>query len=646
LSDFISESTWSKSHQIIERLVIATNKDRFVRAGETIRSSFQGKSVELRVLSVAGASNKKGVSRLMEDLSDLKISRDDKTKDTPFVVDLRTALCRKPDKLALFRITTATRVSTQLTGYILPEQQDIPEHNRLVAGLDSTIERLKDLLLPALLRPELFLEGSLKPPRGALLYGPSGTGKSLLAKQLGMDISRNVRVEFVNCTTLQSHTALVGEAERKLTQLFRRLQNQPSEGPTNVLLILDDVHLICPKRDGRNPGVDRLAATLLALLDGIGSTTTDRAESSGNLVVLAITTNPSLLDPALRRPGRLDAEVEVPIPDELTRAAILKFQLDAFRQDADVPELDDSEVLALSRLAKGFNGADCMLAIKEAIRCSVAQSPASTKANPKVMLEDLQSAIRSTKPSSITSITVEIPQVHWSSIGGMDSVKQQLREAIELPITHAHLFEALSIPPPRGVLLYGPPGCSKTLMARALATEGQMNFLAVKGPELLSKWLGESERALASLFRRARMASPCIIFFDEIDAIAAKRGGSDGNAGGERLLSQLLTELDGVRNTTGKSGSVDKERIVVVGATNRPDLLDSALMRPGRMDRKIYVGLPDEQSRRRIFEIGLKDKACSDDVVVSCHQGRNLVWPAECHLSHSVHPLIFYHTGL
>lgn len=226
---------------------------------------------------------------------------------------------------------------------------------------------------------------------------------------------------------------------------------------------------------------------------------------------------------------------------------------------------------------------------------------------------DFEHGIRSTKPSAIKSVAVEVPHVPWSSIGGMDHVKSLLRESIELPLTHPHLFEMMNVPPPKGILLYGPPGCSKTLMARAIATEGNMNFLAVKGPELLSKWLGESERALASLFRRARLASPSVIFFDEVDAIAAKRG-EGGGGGGDRLLSQLLTELDGV--TSGKA-DLKKPRVVVVGATNRPDTLDPALTRPGRMDRMIYVGLPDSDGRKSIFDIGLKGKACHNDVDVS-----------------------------
>ncbi|KAL7427732.1 hypothetical protein ACHAXH_002746 [Discostella pseudostelligera] len=326
-----------------------------------------------------------------------------------------------------------------------------------------------------------------------------------------------------------------------------------------------------------------------------------------------------MLDPALRRPGRLDVEIEVSVPDDKARSDILKFHLSHLMTEQRISEMD---INALARLAKGFTGADCKMAVKEAVRRALSRLAWVDADNEhvddlvrhnissiNVQYADLEHAIRMTKPSAIKSVAVEVPNVPWSAIGGMDDVKALLKESIELPLTHPHLFEIMQVPPPKGILLYGPPGCSKTLCARAIATEGNMNFLAVKGPELLSKWLGESERALASLFRRARLAAPAVIFFDELDSIASTRG--DGGSGSDRLLSQLLTELDGV-TSGGKGGQV-----VVVGATNRPDVLDAALTRPGRMDRMIYVGLPDEKGRKGIFEIGLAGKDCHEDVNVS-----------------------------
>ena len=617
LSSDVDGVAWSKSHRVLQRLVLAYHAGRFIHEGDSIGISFQGKPLKLKVESVC--MHDESIRELSKQVSGIDL---DSSSDGDTIME---AVCGglqnvdRKQRVHLYKLTCSTEIvlvngSESGTKDTLQEYKDDDSSEatcRVVAGLDSTLEQVKALLLPPLLRSDLFKNHFLRPPRGVLLHGPSGVGKSLLAQQIKLDLQSHVYVRSINCTSLQSRTAIVGEAERYLSRLFESVRQQHDK--PGALLILDDIHLICPKRGGKNQVADRLAATLLALLDGIGASV--GVKDRGNLMILGITSNPSLLDPALRRPGRLDSEVEVPIPDEVSRAEILKFKMDRLGPSVTVPQMEDSDYMTLSRLAKGFNGADVMLAIKEALRKAIGES--SDLETISMTRSHLEASIRATKPSTISSITVEIPQVYWASIGGMESVKQKLRESIELPVTHAHLFEALNIPPPRGVLLYGPPGCSKTLMARALATEGQMNFLAVKGPELLSKWLGESERALASLFRRARMASPCIIFFDEIDAIASKRGGGGGGSGGERLLSQLLTELDGVSSSTATLGSGKKERVVVVGATNRPDLLDSALTRPGRIDRMIYVGLPDQSSRARIFEIGLKGKGCSDDVEVT-----------------------------
>ena len=589
------EDLLPESFKIVQQLVLANYNERVLTEHENLNISYRGKQLMLLVTHIVGAPADTNLVIAMESLC----ITDTAGIPSTIVEALQQAMLER--NLHFFRVDQETDVILSRHDDQAPTRKlQTPE--KFVAGLSSTIEQVKALLLPPLINPSIY--GKLKPPRGALLHGPSGVGKSALANEIAsiFTCDYKIKVERVHCASLQSHTSLVGEAERRLTKLFQQSQD--------TLLIMDDIHLICPKRGGSNPGVDRLAATLLSLLDGI------KKERTATIVVLAITSNPSLLDPALRRPGRLDAEIEVPIPDEITRKDILLFLLSNMDAGIQAPDLSVEDLISMSRLAKGFTGADCVLAIKEAVRKAANATPTDTKVV-QLSIDHLKTSIRLTKPSTISSVTVEIPQVHWTSIGGMELVKEKLREAIELPLTHSHLFEALHIPPPRGVLLYGPPGCSKTLMARALATEGQMNFLAVKGPELLSKWLGESERALASLFRRARMASPCIIFFDEVDAIAAKRGSSQGSAGGERLLSQLLTELDGINSPGSAIGMAKPSRVIVVGATNRPDLLDTALTRPGRIDRMIYVGLPDVQSRKSIFEIGLKGKACSDNIDVS-----------------------------
>ena len=473
----------------------------------------------------------------------------------------------------------------------------------IIAGMDFLLQEINSIICSTLLQPQLFSRvnnsnSGIRPPKGILLHGPSGVGKTLLATQLAMMFHQNctVRVEWIDCHKIQSMTTIVGQAERYMTRRFSdRNDGLPS------LFIVDDIHLICPRRSSVNTSDQShsVASTLLALLDGIGNT---KSTSVGSCMVLAVTSNAAGLDPALRRPGRLDMEFEIPIPDEATKAHIFHFILSKKLPNI-FNDISGIDTLQLSRWAKGFTGADCTLSVKEALRHSII-----TNKNDKdiiLTMEDLKRAIQLTKPSSIQSVTVEVPSVPWSAIGGMTSVKKLLQEAVEWPLEHATLLKRWNIPAPKGVLLYGPPGCSKTLMARALATQGNMNFVAIQGPELLSKWLGESERALASLFHRARMASPCILFFDEIDAIASHRSGGS-SSGTERLLSQLLTELDGVHSNGSDSS---KNRVVVVGATNRPDLLDTALMRPGRMDRMIYVGLPDVQSRQEILQLKLQKTA-------------------------------------
>ena len=387
---------------------------------------------------------------------------------------------------------------------------------------------------------------------------------------------------------------------------------------------------------------------LLALIDGVrvGSTTSTSSSSSTicpqqNLVILGIAVDPNVLDPALRRPGRLDVELELSNPSvsglyDLFRG-VLKWQEGL----VDTSDISEEELKKISAKGRGFVGSDVVGCVKECVRKALLETTAEPPGlaagqrhqRPKLSAADLHGAVLSTPPSSLLSVTVEVPSVPWDAIGGMLQVKRSLEEAINYPVKYKVLYDRLGIPYSKGVLLYGPPGCSKTLLARALATSGTMNFLAVKGPELLSKWLGESERMLAQLFKKARAAGPCVIFFDEIDAIGSKRGGGGnggGNSGGERLLSQLLTEIDGV-NTGGRkkhqdgggggdddgghnNEEDDDKRVIVVGATNRPDLLDPALVRAGRIDKMIYVPPPDLESRIGILQIGMKGKAVALDV--------------------------------
>lgn len=384
---------------------------------------------------------------------------------------------------------------------------------------------------------------------------------------------------------------LVGETESRLRRAFREAR---ARAPT--VMVLDEVEALCPRREAASSDLDRrMVATLLALLDGF--------QGLDRVVVLAATSRPQALDPALRRPGRLDRELEVGVPGEAARGEILRVLLAGTGLESEAAA--DRVLQRVASRAHGFVGADLLLVCKEAAMLAVrrgmeaAGGGAGRDSGDPVRMtgEDLAAALALVRPSALREVAVEVPRVQWGDIGGMDRVKQSLRECVEWPLTRPEAFVRMGIAPPKGVLLYGPPGCSKTLMARALATESGMNFLAVKGPELLSKWLGESEKALQGLFKKARAAAPTVVFFDEVDALAGRRGDGEDCKASERVLSQLLTELDGVQPL---------RRVVVVAATNRPDLLDPALLRPGRIDRRVYVPPPDLASRLEILKIALR----------------------------------------
>jgi len=499
--------------------------------GSTVCISYRGQAQHVSIVSYQVES-----MPLEEELEQLQLQ--DET-----AIELQQAL----QDVILYEITASTDISLK------PIQQEIRLPPCLV-GLDDFWHEV-----------QLFVQDQSRNPfgisRGLLIHGPSGIGKTRLVQHVVQD------AQYMNSIDLLYQTNV------DWNQCTKNVD----------ILVLDDIHRIGAQRTAPDDP-NTLLTSLLAWMDGIDSNTTPR--------VIGITHSPQLLDRALRRPGRFDTEIEVPMPTAVMRSALLRHFVSTMKSVTLREDVYDE----MGSMAKGFHAADCLLAVKEATRRAL------SRPDNLLTRADLQGAIRATKPSSIQAIAVEVPTVYWSDIGGMSDVKAALQQAMDLP--NADLFRRLHMPAPRGILLYGPPGCSKTLMARAMATEGQCNFLAVQGPELLSKWLGESERALASLFRRARQASPCIVFMDEVDAMAASRGRADSSTSG-RLLSQLLTELDGI----GTEG-----RVLVVGATNRPDLLDAALVRPGRMDRQIYVPPPDEASRQQILKITLEDKPCSNDV--------------------------------
>ncbi|KAJ3615696.1 hypothetical protein Zmor_012369 [Zophobas morio] len=426
------------------------------------------------------------------------------------------------------------------------------------------------------------------PPKGLLLYGPPGTGKTLIAKA----IANEMRVNFITINATEVLAKFYGQSEAKLRSVFHTAaQSSP------CIIFIDEVDALCPKREHAETEVEkRVVTTMLSLLDSISN----GEKQNCRVVVIGATNAPDRLDSALRRPGRFDREIEIGIPNSKQRLCILKRLL------AKTPHtVSDSQLESISALMHGYVGADVSSLCKEAgllavkrTMCSTGEEDSAGLSDLVVTEADLRKALTLVRPSAMRAVVVDVPQVYWSDIGGQEDTKQKLREAVTWPLLHPEAFLRMGIRPPKGVLLYGPPGCSKTLLAKALATESQLNFISVKSSDLFSKWVGESEKAMKEFFRKARAASPCIIFFDELDAIAGKRGRDSGeNSVADRVLTQLLNELDGVEPL---------KNVTFLAASNRPDAIDPALMRPGRIDRILFVAPPDESSRREIFTIHLK----------------------------------------
>ncbi|TPX47378.1 hypothetical protein CcCBS67573_g10257 [Chytriomyces confervae] len=450
-----------------------------------------------------------------------------------------------------------------------------------VGGLATQIATIRKLVEVPLKDPQRFIKHGIKPPRGVLLYGPPGTGKTLIARAIASETGAHVIV--INGPEIISK--FYGETEERLRAIFREAEeNAPA------IIFIDEIDSLCPKRDDSATDLEkRVVTTLLTLMDG--SDLSGKQLANG-VIVMAATNRPNHLDDALRRPGRFDREVEIGIPNASDRQQILHTLL------RNTPHsLSPENVAEISGAAHGFVGADLAAICKEAgmrtIR-RVVQTNGSE--NVSINLEDMKNAL--------AVVLLEVPNVRWTDIGGQEDIKQRIKEAVEWPLKHPEAFSRFKIRPPKGILMYGPPGCSKTLMAKALATEAGLNFLAVKGPELFSKWVGESEKAVRDIFKKARAASPSVIFFDEIDAIAVRRGNDNGSVS-DRVLSQLLNEMDGIEPLVN---------VTVIAATNRPDILDSALLRPGRMDRILYVSPPDYESRLQIFKIRIAKMTCANDV--------------------------------
>ncbi len=464
-----------------------------------------------------------------------------------------------------------------------------------IGGIRNEIARVREMIELPLRHPELFKRLGVEAPKGVLLHGPPGTGKTLLARAVANETNAN----FYSIGGPEIMSKYYGESEEKLRNVFEQAEkNAPS------IIFIDEIDSIAPKREEVSGEVERrIVAQLLSLMDGL--------KTRGKVVVIGATNRVNAIDPALRRPGRFDRELEIGVPDREGRLEILQIHT------RGMPLAEDVNLEKLADISHGFVGADLQSLSKEAgmrslrrilpsVDLSSESIPSDTLRKIIVTMNDFMDVIKEMEPSAMREVFVEVPDISWDDIGGLESIKQEMQEAVEWPLKYQGIFTFADAMPPKGILLYGPPGTGKTLMAKAAANESEANFISIKGPELLSKWVGESEKGVREIFRKARQAAPCIIFFDEIDAIAPKRGGDFGDSHvTERLISQLLTELDGLEILTN---------VVVIGATNRPDIVDAALLRPGRFDRLLYVPPPDRESRIQILKIHLKKKPLDKSV--------------------------------
>ncbi len=520
-----------------------------------------------------------------------------------------------------------------------------------IGGLKRELRLVREMIELPLKHPELFQRLGIEPPKGVLLYGPPGTGKTLIAKA----VANEVDAHFISISGPEIMSKYYGESEQRLREIFEEAkENAPS------IIFIDEIDAIAPKREEVTGEVERrVVAQLLTLMDGL--------EARGDVIVIGATNRPDAIDPALRRPGRFDREIEIGVPDREGRKEILQIHTRGMPIEPDYSKADVLKVLRkmkeegknvdkfiervekatseeeivkilkkdeeifnevrnrlidlmleeLADLTVGFVGADLAALAKEAamhalrkriekgeIDIEAEEIPEEVLENLKVTKEDFMEALKLIEPSAMREVLVEVPKVTWDDVGGLEHAKQELREAVEWPLKYPDIYRATGIKPPKGVLLYGPPGTGKTLIAKAVANEANANFISVKGPELLSKWVGESEKHVRDMFRKAKQVAPCILFFDEIDALAPRRGSGGDTHVTERVVSQLLTELDGIE---------ELKDVFVIAATNRPDMIDPALLRPGRIERHIYIPPPDKEGRKEIFKIHLRGKPLAYD---------------------------------
>ncbi len=484
-------------------------------------------------------------------------------------------------------INPATELVIGKTGEVGTAQRRLSYED--IGGLKPQVRRIREMIELPLRYPEVFERLGIDPPTGVLLHGPPGCGKTLIARTIAQETSAN----FFTVSGPEIIHKFYGESEAHLRKIF---EDATKQGPS--IVFIDEIDAIAPRRERVVGDVEkRVVAQLLALMDGL-----NRRQ---NVIVIAATNIPNALDPALRRPGRFDREISIPIPDRNGRREILEIH------SRGMPLATDVDFNRLADVTHGFVGADlealcreaamnCLREIIPDIDFEMARIPYELLTRLEVRMEDFISALREVEASAVREVYVEVPDVRWTDVGGLEDIKQKLREAVEWPLKYASMFDRARVRPAKGILISGPPGCGKTLLAKAIANESEVNFISVKGPSVLSMYVGESERGVRDIFRKAKQAAPCIIFFDEIDSLLPARtmGGGDSNVT-ERVLSQFLAELDGVEELKG---------VLVLGATNRRDMLDPAVLRPGRFDQIVDIPLPDRESRVRIFEVHLSGK--------------------------------------
>jgi transitional endoplasmic reticulum ATPase len=490
---------------------------------------------------------------------------------------------------------------TQRTVFVISEKGEalrgVPQVTyEDIGGLKDEIQKVREMIELPLRHPEIFEKLGVEAPKGVLLYGPPGTGKTLLAKAVATESNAH----FIPISGPEIMSKFYGESEARLREIFKEAKEK---APT--IIFIDEIDSIAPKREEVTGEVERrVVSQLLSLMDGL--------EARGKVIVIAATNRPNAIDPALRRPGRFDREIEIKVPDKKGRYEILQIHT------RHMPLTQDVDLERLAAVTHGFVGADAEYLCKEAAMKTLRRmlpvlKLGEERLSPEVLdklivtMNDFEEALKDVMPSAMREVYLETPDVKWSEIGGLEDVKKELQEAVEWPLKFQDLYKVIGYNMPKGVLLHGPSGTGKTLLAKAVATESEANFISIRGPELLSKWVGESERGVREVFRRARQASPCVIFFDEIDALAPTRGMGGDSMVTERVVSQLLTELDGIQALTG---------VVVLAATNRIDMVDPALVRPGRFDKIISIPLPNKEARLQILSLSLEGKQKDPDVDV------------------------------